>query len=167
MSASVFVSIVALFFSGFALVNSMKQRKIASESHRLSLYQYRFHAFDQAISFFRRFSHGHMEGRRWARSKYEEEALAFTSAVNEAGFLFNPYDGVVDSMQGLIAQADLINNGRETDLATLETHVQAISSKMAPYLNFHELSADDSSESSCFLHSMKKKALAFIKSKWN
>lgn len=117
----------------------------------------RFHAFDQAISFYRRFDHGHQVGKRWARAKYEEEALAFTSAVNEAEFLFDPKDGVVDTMRGLLDQADLINNGRETDLATLEVHVKAITSKMAPYLNFHAISADGGSEPSCYVHPMTKK----------
>jgi len=66
MSASVIVSIIALGVSAFALHNSMKQRKIASEAHRLNLYLRRFSVFDRTISFYTRFSHDHPKNR-WER----------------------------------------------------------------------------------------------------
>ncbi|WP_322629945.1 hypothetical protein [Halothiobacillus sp.] len=138
MSPAIWISIISVIIAGFALWNSSWQRRIASEAHRLNLYQRRFSTFDTTISFYRQFSHAH-QSAKWTRIKYEEEALEFTSAVNEASFLFNPSDGIPYIMKEILYESDQIHRGISKDMYDLDRCSIELRKKVEPYLNFHQI----------------------------
>lgn len=134
--ASVTVSIFALAISGFALVNSMKQRKIAREAHRLSLYQRRFSMLENSINLYTaQFESSTEEMKRYL--------LAYAVIVNEARYLFMPKDGIAELMERFSKKFTPPKKGELFDFGGMADDLDELRLKLEPYLNFRQISVDE------------------------
>lgn len=139
-TASVIVSVFALGVSGFALYNSMRQRKIASEAHRLSLYQRRFAVFHTAMKY-------HADTiKKHYHEDHEVDEISLVSAGFEAQFLFDPIDQIPESIKkiGELVKTGIIWTGDGCEPSEeLHDAITGLHKKVSRYLNFHQISVDE------------------------
>lgn len=133
MSGSVIVSIIALAVSAYALENSMKQRKIASEAHRLNLYQRRFDVYDAVVQF---------ANFRVHKPVFWDEELAarMRSAKVESDFLFDPKDKIPEIIEEISTKLNKGNNIDALVKLGVEQSINVLKLRFRKYLDFHEIS---------------------------
>lgn len=156
MSGSIIVSILALLISGVALMNSMKQRKISSEAHRLNLYQRRFAVYERVVIFMDLMVQGHSV---IDTPDFKKAEAGMVRSVKEAHFLFSAESGVPSTIKAFWEMTSLkvrtwrgfnesapahlgnaVNVLNPPPVAEMEAMLKKLEEDLESFLNFHQVS---------------------------
>ena len=112
------------------------QAKTAREKLRLDLYNRRLAIYERVVTFYR---HNilSVKWENFSQAEVDKMITDLTLATRESRFLFKEGDGVLALLEKF---TESVNSTDRVD--SLEHLLESIEDKMAPYLNFHSITAD-------------------------
>lgn len=131
--------LVPIFVSGAVAYFVYQQARTAKEKLRLDLYNRRLAIYERVVTFYRH----NILSVKWTNFTNEDRDKLITDltlATREARFLFKESDGILALFEEFTDS--VMSTDREDHL---EIILQSIEDKMAPYLNFHSITASPSS----------------------
>lgn len=133
---TLYLSIAAALISLATFTVGYSQMKIASAKVRLDLYNKRFNVYVATLEYYQS-AYGKVEGSMKAKS------AEFIKCYRESQFLFNPKDGIFDTLNRIMTSGNLIHvyedtkAGRQPHISSDTTHLLHEKSIDA-YLNFEK-----------------------------